>query len=68
MQANIKAFGGDPRKVTFAGQSAGGAAVYDLMTSPLAVGLFSKAIIESGVFSTPSTPFATAEAAGAAAA
>ncbi len=68
VQANIKAFGGDPRKVTLAGQSAGGAAVYDLMTSPLAAGLYARAIIESGVFSTPPTAFATAEAAGAAAA
>jgi para-nitrobenzyl esterase len=68
VQANIKAFGGDPRKVTLAGQSAGGAAVYDLMSSPLAAGLFAKAIIESGVFSTPATSFDTAEAAGAAAA
>ncbi len=68
VQVNIKAFGGDPRKVTLAGQSAGGTAVYDLMSSPLAVGLFAKAIIESGVFSTPSTPFEKAEAAGAAAA
>jgi para-nitrobenzyl esterase len=68
VQANIKAFGGDPHKVTFAGQSAGGAVVYDLMSSPLATGLFSRAIIESGVFSTPSTSFEKAEQAGAAAA
>jgi para-nitrobenzyl esterase len=68
VKANISSFGGDPRKVTLAGQSAGGAAVYDLMSSPLAVGLFSKAIIESGVFSTPSTTFEKAQAAGAAAA
>jgi para-nitrobenzyl esterase len=68
VQANIKALGGDPREVTLAGQSAGGAAVYDLMSSPLSAGLFSKAIIESGVFSTPSTSFEKAEAAGAAAA
>ena len=68
VQANIKAFGGDPRKVTLAGQSAGGAAVYDLMTSPLAAHLYSRAIIESGVFSTPAMPFAAAEQAGAAAA
>jgi para-nitrobenzyl esterase len=67
VQTNIKAFGGDPRKVTLAGQSAGGAAVYDLMSSPMAAGLFSKAIVESGVFSTPSTSFEKAEAAGAAA-
>src|ERR1700734_2679351 len=68
VQGNIQAFGGDPRKVTLAGQSAGGTAVYDLMSSPLSKGLFTKAIIESGVFSTPSTPFAKAEADGAAAA
>lgn len=68
VQANIKAFGGDPHEVTLAGQSAGGAAVYDLMSSPLAAGLFAKAIIESGVFSTPSTSFDTAQAAGVAAA
>ena len=68
VQANIKAFSGDPKQVTLAGQSAGGAAVYDLMTSPLADGLFSKAIIESGVFSTPTTTFEKAEQAGAAAA
>jgi para-nitrobenzyl esterase len=68
VQTNIAAFGGDPRKVTLAGQSAGGAAVYDLMSSPLSKGLFAKAIIESGVFDTPSTPFAQAEAEGTAAA
>jgi para-nitrobenzyl esterase len=68
VQANIKAFSGDPKQVTLAGQSAGGTAVYDLMTSPLAAGLFSKAIIESGVFSTPTTSFEKAEQAGAAAA
>jgi len=68
VQVNIKAFSGDPKQVTLAGQSAGGAAVYDLMTSPLSAGLFSKAIIESGVFSTPSTAFEKAEQAGAAAA
>ena len=68
VQANIKSLGGDPRKVTLAGQSAGGTAVYDLMSSPLSAGLFSKAIIESGVFSTPSMSFEKAQAAGAAAA
>jgi len=68
VKANIAAFGGNPKEVTLAGQSAGGAAVYDLMTSPLSRGLFSKAIIESGVFSTPLMPFQNAEQAGAAAA
>jgi para-nitrobenzyl esterase len=68
VQANIKAFSGDPRQVALAGQSAGGAAVYDLLTSPLSAGLFSKAIVESGVFSTPTTTFEKAEQAGAASA
>ena len=68
VHTNIKSFGGDPGKVTLAGQSAGGAVVYDLLSSPLAKGLFARAIIESGVFDTPTTAFAAAEQAGAAAA
>jgi len=45
---NAAAFGGDPDNVTIAGQSSGGAAVCALMTSPLATGLFHKAIVQSG--------------------
>ena len=48
VQANIEGFGGDPANVTIFGQSAGSASVCTLMASPLAQGLFHKAIGHSG--------------------
>ena len=48
VQKNITAFGGDPDNVTIAGQSAGAMSVNCLVASPLANGLFQKAIAHSG--------------------
>ncbi len=45
---NIGAFGGDPAKVTIAGESAGGMSVCDHLVAPESAGLFRAAIIQSG--------------------
>jgi para-nitrobenzyl esterase len=65
VKVNIAAFGGNPGNVTVAGQSSGGYNVCSLIISPLAKGLFHKAVSQSGGFNTVSL---SAGAAGAQAA
>jgi para-nitrobenzyl esterase len=48
VKRNIAAFGGDPGNVTIFGFSAGGVSVHSLLASPMARGLFHKAIVQSG--------------------
>lgn len=50
VQENIQCFNGDPNNVTVWGQSAGAIAVSLMIVSPMAKGLFHRAIIQSGRF------------------
>jgi para-nitrobenzyl esterase len=65
VQRNVEAFGGDPSQVTIYGESAGGMSVNTLLTSPMAQGLFAKAVVLSGGDGgTPTPPLAYVEQAG----
>ncbi len=48
VRENIEAFGGDPEKITLAGQSAGCMSVQDIISSPLSRGMMKGAILQSG--------------------
>ncbi|XP_049807722.1 juvenile hormone esterase-like [Schistocerca nitens] len=50
VRRNIARFGGDPQRVTLAGQSSGGGSVSLHLVAPHSAGLFSRAIIQSGNF------------------
>lgn len=62
IRQNIEAFGGNPGNVTVAGVSAGAMNIFALMISPLAEGLFHKAILHSGRLTTMPTAMGEASA------
>jgi len=66
VQRNIRHFGGDAGNVTIFGESAGGLSTHSQLVSPLAAGLFHKAIVESGAYTLTQPSLAAAQAIGTA--
>jgi len=72
VRRNIGAFGGDPKRITIFGESAGGVSVYSHLASPPAAGLFQRVISERGSgaqfqdYFNSIVPLVTAEGAGTA--
>jgi para-nitrobenzyl esterase len=54
VERNVAVFGGDPERVTVFGESAGGRNTFTMLQSPLAAGLFQRAIVQSGGLASPS--------------
>ncbi len=64
VERNIASFGGDPRRVTIFGESAGGLSVHSHLASPLSAGLFHRAIVQSGAYALGQPSLSQAEAQG----
>ncbi|WP_407563086.1 carboxylesterase/lipase family protein [Streptomyces sp. 184] len=68
VRTNAAAFGGDPGRVTLAGQSAGARSVCAHLASPASRGLFQRAVVQSGACANPVLTKSAADARGARAA